>query len=237
MSHSEPYYYEKDLDGLGTYRFKPRVNVRAMAEIFANPVESKKNSLFVIEERASTMALRRSPKVTEKHTNLVSRRDIYPIYKERKGLVIFFCYTENRRGWEADWKAVEDTFIAGDLDCEVRFYKDVKAAKVTGAILPKLSDEFNGEEKPYNFLLLIVAGHGGTDWVNNCSYINDNEPINGRIYYEQLEAFIAENDKLRMFIGLPKVLLINGCRGKHFPKMVYPKVSWYSAPPLKRPSV
>ena len=143
--------------------------------------------------------------------------DYYPLDPKKKGLVLFFYQTEKRLGWEEDIRAVRDTF-QNLLDCELREFKNCARWQMLQH-LRELEDSFYNrptqppfDNKPYNFLIVIVAAHGGwDDKLGNYIKASGNVKISCR----EIEDKIINNPKMKTFSGLPKVIVWNACKGKH----------------------
>ena len=144
----------------------------------------------------------------ERRGSIGKECDFYPIDPNKKGLVLHFYQTQNRNGWKSDVEAVRRTFSNG-LKCEVREFKDWTDRELSQS-LNNLEREFQCKKtKPYNYLIVIVAAHGG--WFNG----NYFKSFNGmRIAFKAMEDFfLAKEETAKLFLGMPKVIVWNVCRG------------------------
>ncbi len=142
------------------------------------------------------------------------RCNYYPLDEDKRGLVLYFYWTKDRQGNAEDLKAVKATF-QGRLDCELRPFKDHTSWQLRRTF-KQLEEEFSGQNFrcDYNYLIVIFAAHGDNDAkVGNFIRVADDS----RISCSEVEDFLTCGYRLKAFMGRPKVIVWNSCRGRRAP--------------------
>lgn len=131
---------------------------------------------------------------------LLPEKEYYPINKDEKGLVLVFAITRDRSGSVTDIDKLEATF--GRLNCDVQVFRDDVIDFTSETIDDEILKLENVDrDESYNYLLVVISGHGKRDGEESFLTINRENKRPGRINsytvdnvpLKELESFIKGN--------------------------------------------